>query len=518
MPNQTIAVPALESVPVPDAEKQTRTSPQRLPVLQLAVLTLAAVGIHGYHLGVEDGEIYLPAARKLLDPSLYPFATEFFLSHGRLSLFSPILAWTARLTHLSMDWTVFVWYIATTFFLLVACWQLAKSCFNSQSARWGAVLLISCVLTMPATNTGLLLMDPYLTARSFSTPLTLFALNAFLRGRYALGWLAVFATASFHPQMTAYLILLIAILLLSDRFDLSARPPIRPLSLLVGLWPFDFHLEPATGAFREALYSRDFYFLANWTWYHWVGMIAPLLLLLWFGSRPPRGTTPAFRRLALVLIPFGLLSIFVASVFASSHSFDSLARLQPLRCFHLIYLVFFLMLGSICGEYTTRSRSALRITAATASILLLAGGMLFVNAQTYPESAHIDWPWLRTSSNAWMNTLLWVRYNTPKDAVFAVDSRYFKDRGVDERGFRAISERSALADYFKDGGVATIFPKLTSEWKQMSDATYGLNHFTVEDFARLAQRYPVTWAVIHGPAPKAMNCPYQQRGYAVCRI
>ena len=39
---------------------------QRLPLARLALLTVAAVAVHGYHLGVEDAEIYLPAARKLL--------------------------------------------------------------------------------------------------------------------------------------------------------------------------------------------------------------------------------------------------------------------------------------------------------------------------------------------------------------------------------------------------------------------------------------------------------------------
>jgi len=63
-----------------------------------------------------------------------------------------------------------------------------------------------------------------------------------------------------------------------------------------------------------------------------------------------------------------------------------------------------------------------------------------------------------------------------------------------------------------------MFPRLAVEWKQMSDATIGLNHFDAEDFARLARKYPVTWAVIRGPAPGGMACPYQQSGFAVCRI
>ncbi len=102
--------------------------------------------------------------------------------------------------------------------------------------------------------------------------------------------------------------------------------------------------------------------------------------------------------------------------------------------------------------------------------------MAFVAHETYPASPRIELP-SQTSSNAWVNTLLWVRKNTPQDAVFAVDSRYFKDAGTDVHGFRAVSERSALADYFKDGGVVSMFPDLADEWKQMSDATYGLNHF-----------------------------------------
>ena len=147
-----------------------------LPVVRLGALTAAALVIHGYHLGVEDAEIYIPAARKLLNPELYPFAPEFFTSHGHLSLFSPILAWTARLTHVSMDWAILGWYVATLFAMLASCWMLASACFQSERARWSAVLILTAVLTMPATNTGLLLIDPYLTARSFSTPLTLYRL------------------------------------------------------------------------------------------------------------------------------------------------------------------------------------------------------------------------------------------------------------------------------------------------------------------------------------------------------
>ncbi len=488
-------------------------SVQRLPWVRLGLLTAAALAIHGYKLGVEDGEIYIPAARKLLHPDLYPYATELFESHERLSLFAPILAWTARLTHLSMDWTVFLWYIATLFLTLSACWMLAAIGFRSPRARWCALLAMTTILTMPATNTSLLLVDPYLTARSFSTPLTLFALVALMRRRYVVALLIALAAAAFHPLMAAYLVFLGVVLAGVVRWQ-RAAPEVRAAGIFFAAVPAGFRFTAAQGAYREALYSRGFCFLSTWTWYHWLGLLAPLAFLFWFSRGRLRGTTPEFARLSLVLIPFGLLSILAGAAIATTHRLDMVARLQPLRCFHLITFVFMLFFAGVLGEYLAEKRAWV----IPALCLPLAAGMFLVARATYPLSAHIEWPGRASSSNAWVNTLLWVRRNTPRDAIFAVDSGYFLDPDVDVHGFRAISERSSLADYYKDAGVVVVFPKLADEWKQMSSATAGLNRFSVPEFTRLAHEYPVTWTVIHGPAPEAMDCPYEQNGYAVCRI
>lgn len=487
---------------------------ERLPILRLILLTAACLLIHGYHLGVEDGEIYLPTAKKLLHPSLYPYADEFFLSHGHLSLFGPILAWTSRLTHLPIDWSIFAWYVLTLFAMLAACWLLLRACFTSARACWTGMLVIASVLAMPATNTGLLLMDPYITARSFSTPLTVFALAGMLEQKYARAAIAILVTAAFHPQMVAYLIFLAAVLWVAERSKSRSRVRVPVMASFVGILPTGFHLAPATGPYHEALYSRDFYFLSTWTWYHWIGMLAPLAILAWFWRANLRGTKPAFASVSFAMIPFGLLSIIAAAFLVSSPSFDMFVRLQPLRTFHLITLVMILLLGGIVGEYLGRNRPW--VPAALA--IPLAIGMFFVARATYPHSPQIEFP-ARTSSNGWVNTLLWIRSNTPQDAVFAVDSRYFMDPDVDLHGFRAVSERSGLADYFKDGGVVALFPGLAPEWKDMTNATYGLNHFRADDFRRLKSEYTaVSWTVIHGPAPAGIECPYQQKGYAVCQL
>jgi hypothetical protein len=486
----------------------------RLPILRLCFLTVAAVAIHGYHLGVEDAEIYIPAAKKMLHPELYPYASEFFLSHGKLSLFSPILAGSAWLAHLSMDWTVALYYLITIFATLTACWMLATTCFESARARWSSVLLMTAVLTMPATNTGLMLMDPYLTARSFSTPLTLFALDCILRRRYFSCILLTVATLFIHTQMTVYLIILMGILWLFDRVPIKMLSRTMAVTTFAGFGPAGFTLTPAEDPYREALYARDFFFLMNWSWYHWLGMLAPLGFMAWFWKGKLRAVTPEFKRLSLALIPFGIVAILTAALLSSSHVMDMFVRLQPLRCFHLITFIFVLSIGGVVGEYAAKNRPWV-----LAVIMLpLAIGMFYVNRQTYSYSPHIEWPWLKTSTNPWVNALLWVRENTPTDAVFAVDSRYFKEVGVDVHGFRTLSERAALPDYYKDGGVVAMFPSLAVEWKQMSNATYGLNHFDVQDFQRLAKQYPVQWTLIHGPAPQQMDCPYEENDYTVCRI
>ena len=489
-------------------------SEERFPLLRLSGLTLVALLIGGYHAGVEDAEIYVPAAKKLLHPNLYPFATEFFLSHGHLSLFAPILALTAKLTHLSMDWTLLLAYLAGLFGTLASCWLFVNACFCSSRARWTAMLVITAVLTMPATNTGLLLVDPYLTARSFSTPLTLFALASFLEKRYARVAAALLFTALIHPQMVVYILFLTGVIWTTERVKPALREPVAVPVAGIAFMPTGFHFSPATGAYREALFSRDYFFLYNWTWYHWLGLLAPLAILAWFWKSDLRGTRPGFRLVSFALIPFGLLSILAAALLCSSPEFQMFVRLQPLRSFHLITLVFVLLLAGIAGEYLGRDRKWLPLAIA----LPLAVGMFFVSRATYPHSRQIEWP-SRSSSNPWVNTLLWIRHNTPTDAVFAVDSRYFTEAPVDTHGFRAISERAALADYFKDGGVVSLFPDLADEWKQMSNATYGLNHFSEAQFRTLGREYPeVSWTVIHGSAPTEMDCPYQKDSYSVCRM
>ena len=90
--------------------------------------------------------------------------------------------------------------------------------------------------------------------------------------------------------------------------------------------------------------------------------------------------------------------------------------------------------------------------------------------------------------------------------------------GEDDHGFRAVAERSVLADNLKDSGAVSLFPELADRWKAQVQAQSEMEHFHLKDFENLATRYPVTWILTHRPDPAGLTCPYENQELAVCRI
>jgi len=479
------------------------------PLPGLGAITALAVLVHGYHLGVDDAAIYVPAIKRVADPTLYPFGAEFFMSHAHLSFFPELIGYSARLSHLPIDTVIFAWHVASVFLLLLGAWRLLGCSFENSSARWSGVAFLAATLSVPVTGTALAIMDPYLTARSLSTPATLFAIACYLsnRPRWALVWLAV--TAAVHPQMAVYGLLFLGVMEFRRRF--WSREVARPVCVaIIGLPIFDF--SPSTGPARECLLSRTFFFVSAWAWYEWIGVFAPLVLLWWFSRASFRHTLPGFRRLAGSLVPFGLLFTAAFLVLAIP-ALEGYTRLQPMRSFHLLYVIFFLLLGGLVGEYAIKAT----VWRWVALFVPLAVGMALLQESTFPSSPHVEWPGL-SNGNPWMSAFQWIRVHTPKDAVFGTDPYYMSRPGEDAHGFRAVAERSVLADYVKDSGAVSLFPKLATQWQRQVNAQRGLDGFAPADFRRLVQQYPVTWILTTQPGPPGMVCPYRNSELAVCRL
>lgn len=288
--------------------------------------------------------------------------------------------------------------------------------------------------------------------------------------------------------------------------------PVLPallLPLLVGA-----HLQPAQGAYREVLASRAYFLVTTWHWWEWLGAFAPLIILTVCAGLSLKSTLPAFSRLAKILVGLGLISTVAALLLASDVDFAYLLRVQPMRSFHAIYVVFFVLLGGLLGEYLLRARVWRWILCFGA----LSAGMFALDMATYPASPHIERPGVRYHGE-WLSSFQWIRDHTPRDAMFALDPEYLLKAGVDLHGFRAVAERSVLADQEKDSGAASVFPELAELWKAQSSAQADWANVSADRLQNLRRQYGVSWVVLESPAPLGgLVCPYRNGDLRVCQI
>ena len=112
----------------------------------------------------------------------------------------------------------------------------------------------------------------------------------------------------------------------------------------------------------------------------------------------------------------------------------------------------------------------------------------------------------------------WIRQNTPRDAYFALDPNYMAAPGEDYHSFRALAERSQLADALKDAAVVTQVPELGSKWAAQVDAQTGWSRFELADFERLKTQFGAGWALVSYPQPEGLACKWHNDRLAICQI
>jgi hypothetical protein len=147
--------------------------------------------------------------------------------------------------------------------------------------------------------------------------------------------------------------------------------------------------------------------------------------------------------------------------------------------------------------------------------------MFACQRRTFPASPHLE---LRARAatnprnNPWSRAFLWARDNTPVNALFALDADYISIPGEDAQSFRATAQRSALPDYSKDGGEASITPSLAALWQQGVNAQTNLS--IEPDAARDARLLPlgVTWMTLRSTAVTAHPCPYDNGTVKLCKL
>lgn len=485
---------------------------KRKDVALLLLLTFAALLIHGYHPKAEDAEIYVPGIVKILHPSYYPFGQEFFETHAHLTFFPNLMAWTVRLTHLSLDWALFLWYLASIFLFLLACWKIASKCFPSPAGRWAAVVMVTALFTLPVAGTALYIFDAYLNPRSFSAFGIVFAIDATLERKYFIATLWLILTALIQPLMVVFgMAFIVFLLMLNKTRDPLASASVSSATLLIP----GFSFKSPSAAYWQALHSHAYYFLLRWQWYEWLGIIAPLALLGWFNHIARKRDQPALARLTRALILFELLFFAGGLIVTIPRRLEIFALYQPMRSLQLVYLFLFLFAGGMLGECLLQNRPLRWLLL----FVPICAALSLAQFQLFPGDRHVEWPGT-APRDPWVQAFVWIRGNTSTDAIFALDPNYMALPGEDHQGFRAIAERSRLADGIKDWSAVALYPELplADDCLAQMHVANDWKRFRAGDFSPLEKIYGVTWVVLQQPNPAVPNCPYRNSAVEVCRL
>ena len=481
-----------------------------LPVLLFSILGFLVMG---YHPGLEDDGVYLTAVKGDLNPSLYPHDAGFFQIEMQATFFDQSMAWFIRATHIPVSFAAIFWQFLSIVLILGACWSIARRLFDDQRAQWAGVAMVAAMFTLPVAGTALNLADQHLHPRNVVTALILLAISRVLAHQR---WqAAALLTLAFlmHPIMAALgisfcLFTTLAMLEPVHVWLRSLRGEVAAAAAPLG-WIF----ERPSDTWRDALRSRPYYFLSEWRWFEWLGALAPLALfwLLWRLALR-RGET-MLARFALAVFAYGIFQQSLAVVLAGTPSFERLIPLQPMRYLQLVYYFLALVGGCLIGKHLLRAQ----VWRWAAFLLAVNLGMFASQRALFASSQHLEWPG-RAPANPWLQSFAWIRANTPPDAYFALDPNYLAAPGEDYHSFRALAERSQLADAIKDAAVVTQVPELGPVWERQVNAQAGWAHFQLADFERLKAGFGVDWVLVSYPAPAGLACRWHNDALAVCRI
>lgn len=511
-------------------EQRTANKSAYSAVLITGTLTALAVVIHGYHPYVEDGGLYLAVIKKALDPTLYPTWSSFVTVQCRFSFFASAVACLVRMSSLSLMALLFLLFIGSFWATLLSGWLIASRFYDNLQARLGATALLALCLTMPIAGTSLMLMDPYVTARSISTPCALFALLGAIDIRRAFSreseipWRSVvLCLASLllaelaHPLMGTYalecVLLLLCLSLPGARSRMIATSVLLLFAFAAASCLYIF-APPQAPQYIRVAQTRTYWFINWWHWYEQLGWAAPLVILAKFQSTSTSLKSDIARWFAQMAIVAGVAGVTMALLFARvTCASYAVARLQPLRIFQMVYIVAILLAGGLLGERILK----LSLWRWSAFIALCSAGVLLIQLQTFPQSPHLELPWTY-SQNAWEQGFIWIKEHTPKNSVVLLDSNYITQPGEDTQNFRAIAERSTLPDYSKDGGVAAIVPDLAGMWTFGEMMQRNLDSESdVERISRLRST-KAEWLVLPSNTFTTLACPFVNQSIRVCEV
>jgi hypothetical protein len=478
----------------------------------ILTFSLLAMLVMGYHPGIEDDGVYLTAVKSDLNPSLYPHDSQFFRLQLQATMFDEWVADFVKVTHIPVATTALLLQFVSILLMIYGCWSIARVLFDNVRAQWAGVALIAAMLTLPVSGTALYLADQHLHPRNFASALVLIAVSRILRDKL---WQAVpLLLVSFvlHPIMAALGISFCFFLTIAMLEPVHAW--LRSLrDALASAVPLGWIFESPTPVWRRALETRNYCFLYRWPWYEWLGALGPLFLFWLLWRIALRRNETLLARFALAVFSYGIFQQAVAMLVLGTPALVRLTPMQPMRFLHLIYVFMTLIAGCLLGKYLLKC-STVRWAIFLVSINI---GMYIPQRALFAASAHLELPGM-PPSNPWLQSFAWIRMNTPADAYFAMDPYYLSAPGEDYHSFRALAERSQLADMVKDTAVVMQVPELSQDWESHVNATAGWQQFKLRDFERLKTDFGADWVIVSLSQQEGLICSWHNQQLAVCQI
>jgi hypothetical protein len=488
----------------------------------LPILLLTAIGflVMGYHPGAEDDAIYLSAIKAHLNPALFPHDAAFFQLQMRTSFFDTLMANFVQGSGIPLAWAALLWQLITIFLILLACWSIVSQIFEEETARWAGVAMVTALFTLPVAGTALFILDQYLHPRGPATALILFAISRILADKRWQAAPLLLVAFLIHPLMGALGISFSCVLSLTQSEALRVQlqqlrsrwipEGATPIAMTI---PFGWVFDPPSQTWLDAFHRGHAFRLYQWEWYEWLGAIAPLFLFWIVVQLARRRGENKLANFATAICFYGLFQLAVAMVIQGPEAPIGLSTLEPMRYLHLIYIFLALLGGAYLGRYLLKAS----LWRWAIFLLIVNGGMFLGQRELFASSTHVELP-TTPHTNAWLQAFDWIRQSTPVDAYFALGPRYMAAPDEDHHSFRALAERSQLADSVKDTSVVTKVPELAPIWKEQIDAQAGWNQFKLNDFERLKSEFGVDWVVVHSPATAGLVCRWHNESLSVCMI
>ena len=490
---------------------------QAVPLLLVLFFSVLGFVVLGYHPGAEDDGVYLAAVERNVQPSLFPHDADFFQLQLQATVFDEWVGATVRWSHLPIPVIALLWQFGAILLTVYSCWRIARQLFAEAHQHWAGAALVSMMFSLPVAGTALYLFDQHLHPRNVATALILLAASSILEGR---GWRALPLLALafvMHPIMASVGIsfCIFLALTLHDGVHrwLERWRGASTGAAVAALIPLGWIFEPPTPVWKKALDTRTYYYLYKWHWYEWLGALAPLLFFFVLWRWMERRGEQKMARFCLAVLAYGVFQQACSMFMLGIPALVRLTPLQPMRYLQLVYFFMMLMVGCLLGKYLLR-RSSQRWAL---FLLVISTGMYATQWAEFPASAHVELPGM-SSGNPWLQAFAWVRQNTPSNAYFALDPRYMEAPGDDFHSFRALAERSQLADAIKDTAVVTQVPRLGNAWYAQVMAQQGWHNFQLADFERLHRSYGVDWVLVANPAPAGLLCRYHNGTRGGCQV